>query len=237
MPFLSLPLKRGSFCSLKSVFIRLGSSLWTFPLNVQLHGCGLGGAVWETAAAEGGKIGVGVKQGCSRRGWMQISVARCGMAFLFLLANFHPTDSRSPQGLQSGKEEAEMVLQAPDACSTGWESGNQGNSEASLEPSQGRGSLWKRACLTVGHSLPLQAGPRNDLCFELCRFVLSIWDERSTWGCHPPPPTSAPSPWWAEEERIIKKRACPLPLMTNYSEPKQQPCWRKVWWTIHHTPK
>ena len=42
------------------------------------------------------------------------------------------------------------------------------------------------------------------------------------------PPTSAPSPRWAEEERIIEKRACPLPLMTNYSEPKQQPCWRKV---------
>lgn len=105
---------------------------------------------------------------------MQISAARCGMAFLFLLANFHPTDSRSPQGRQSGKEEAEMVSQAPDACSTGWETRIQGNSEASLAPSQGRGSLWNRACFTVGRWLPLQAGPRNDLCFELRRSVLSI---------------------------------------------------------------
>lgn len=72
------------------------------PLNISTKCAApwvwIGGAVWETAAAEGGKIGVGVKQGCSRRGWMQISVARCGMAFLFLLAKLSPYRLQKPLG-------------------------------------------------------------------------------------------------------------------------------------------
>lgn len=89
MFFLSLPLKRCSFFGLKSVFIRLGPSLWPFPLSVRLRGCGLVGAVWATGSGGGERGGGEAGEGGKTGGKTRLFRGRLGRIALWLDAASH----------------------------------------------------------------------------------------------------------------------------------------------------